>query len=105
MRLHYSVGIVGALIRGLNRGNGCLASMTGSQYECIMDIRGKHFIPARVLGSIDVRRGLVHSVSDTDTAVRVHTSESIVLDQFRLHKDTNTLYKALQWSQEICPIN
>ena len=55
-----------------------------------MDVRGKHFIPSRIFRSIDVCRCLIHSVANTNTTVRIHTSETIVLDQFGLHKHTNT---------------
>ena len=44
----------------------------------------EHFIPARVLGAIEVSGGLVDRVADSNPAVRVHPREAIVLYQLGL---------------------
>jgi hypothetical protein len=58
---------------------------TSSAYQGAY-LPAEDLVPARVLGSIHIRGGLVDRVSDTNTAVRVHTSEPIVLIQFSLER-------------------
>ena len=51
---------------------------------------GKDFVPARILRAVGVRGSLIHRVTNTDTAVRVHSSEAIVLVQLSLNEGIHT---------------
>lgn len=54
----------------------------------ITHIPAEYFVPSRVLGAVDIGGGLVDRVPNAHTAVRVHTSEAIVLSQFGLWQRT-----------------
>lgn len=41
-------------------------------------VRGKHFVPSRVFGSINISGGLIHCMTNSNSAIWVHASESIV---------------------------
>ena len=51
---------------------------------CIVVIPAEDFVPARVLGPIEVSGCLVHRVANADSTVWVHSREPIVLGQLCL---------------------